>query len=331
MFQNLDLRRAAEPSPRLRGPCSARCSSANTSGRTPTSSTRLAADRPAAAGRAGLPGAAARQDPRQRLHRRLHEPRRRRQRPRSATICAQAVALLKKAGYEQRGGRMVNAATGAAASFEILLNGDTLSGVVAQYQESLKRIGIEMRIRPVDPSQYINRIRARDYDMIYSGLAQSLSPGNEQYDYFGSDAADKPARRTMPASRIRRSTRSSRRRAGQGPRHPARRHARARPGADGEPVHHPLLRLKDERAAYWDRFSHPEPCPNTRSAGRHLVVGRGQGRQGAGAAMSTALSRRAARPPQGAGRRRLAGACRRRAFAASRPTRRCMASRPSAI
>ncbi|GGE09754.1 ABC transporter substrate-binding protein [Aureimonas endophytica] len=104
-----------------------------------------------------------------------------------------ALQLLKEAGWEQRGGRLVNSADGQPFAFELLLNGDTLTGVAGQYQQSLKRIGIEMALRPVDPSQYINRIRGRDYDMIYTGLAQSLSPGNEQYDFWSSSAADKPA------------------------------------------------------------------------------------------------------------------------------------------
>ena len=171
----------------------------------------------------------------------------------------EAVRLLKQAGYEQRGGRMVNAATGEPLSFEILLNGDGLSGVVAQYQESLKRIGVEMRIRPVDPSQYINRIRARDYDMIYSGLAQSLSPGNEQYDYFGSAAADKPASQNYA-----------------GIKDPAvdelvRQVVQAKDRDTLVAATRALDRVlmanqyiipsyvpKDERVAYWDRFSHPE-------------------------------------------------------------------------
>jgi microcin C transport system substrate-binding protein len=47
-----------------------------------------------------------------------------------------------------------------------------------------------MSIRTVDVSQFINRVRKRDFDMIHTGWAQSLSPGNEQQEYFGSKAAD---------------------------------------------------------------------------------------------------------------------------------------------
>ncbi|KQT54040.1 hypothetical protein ASG54_19555 [Aureimonas sp. Leaf460] len=171
----------------------------------------------------------------------------------------EAVKLLKQAGYEQRGGKMVETATGTPLSFEILLNGDALSGVVAQYQESLKRIGVEMRIRAVDPSQYINRIRARDYDVIYSGLAQSLSPGNEQYDYFGSDAADKPASRNYAGIKdpvidelVRQVVQAKDRDT-----LVAATRALDRVLMANQYII-PSYVPKDERVAYWDRFSHPE-------------------------------------------------------------------------
>src|SRR3546814_3488940 len=44
--------------------------------------------------------------------------------------------------------------------------------------------------RLVDTSQYIQRLRARDFDMMIIPTAQSLSPGNEQREYWGSAAAD---------------------------------------------------------------------------------------------------------------------------------------------
>ncbi|GGD05555.1 extracellular solute-binding protein [Aureimonas glaciei] len=174
----------------------------------------------------------------------------------------EAVRLLKAAGYEQKGGKMVNAATGAPLSFEVLLNGPTLEGVVTQFQDSLKRIGVEMRIRTVDPSQFVNRVRARDYDMIYGGLSQSLSPGNEQYDYFGSDAADKPASQNYA-----------------GIKDPAvdvlvKAVVQAKDRASLVTATHALDRVllanqfiiptyvpKDQRIARWDRFGHPETLP----------------------------------------------------------------------
>src|SRR3546814_18017785 len=60
---------------------------------------------------------------------------------------------------------------------------------------NLRRLGIEVRPRLVDTSQYIQRLRARDFDMFIANVAQSLSPGNEQREYWGSAAADEPSSR----------------------------------------------------------------------------------------------------------------------------------------
>ncbi len=79
---------------------------------------------------------------------------------------------------------------GKQLSFELLLNGPTIEAVALAYQASLRKIGIDMQVRSIDTPQWINRVRSRDFDMIYTGWAQSLSPGNEQRAYWGSEAAD---------------------------------------------------------------------------------------------------------------------------------------------
>ncbi|MCA1370544.1 ABC transporter substrate-binding protein [Bradyrhizobium sp. BRP14] len=106
-----------------------------------------------------------------------------------------AVALLKEAGFELKGNRMVNAATGRPLAFEILLSSPTLERVALPYAQNLKRIGIEARVRTVDPSQYTNRERAFDYDMTWEVWGQTLSPGNEQADFWGSKAATREGSR----------------------------------------------------------------------------------------------------------------------------------------
>ncbi len=105
------------------------------------------------------------------------------------TNLREAVRLFKEAGYEIRGGTMVNAKSGEPFTFEILLNGPIIERVALPYAENLKRIGIDATVRSVDQAQYANRERNRDFDVIYSGWAQSLSPGNEQFEYWGSEAA----------------------------------------------------------------------------------------------------------------------------------------------
>lgn len=102
----------------------------------------------------------------------------------------EAARLLREAGYEVKNGKLVNA-KGEPFTFELLLNGPTFERHALFYKPSLERLGITMNVRQVDTSQYINRMRARDYDMILSGWGQSLSPGNEQRNFWGSAAADR--------------------------------------------------------------------------------------------------------------------------------------------
>jgi len=105
----------------------------------------------------------------------------------------QARKLLREAGWVVRESRLVNAKTGERFQIEYLLNGPSFERVALRFKDALRPLGIDLRVRVVDSSQYISRVRSRDYDMIYSGWAQSLSPGNEQLEYFGSASADREA------------------------------------------------------------------------------------------------------------------------------------------
>ncbi len=105
-----------------------------------------------------------------------------------------AVELFQEAGYTLEGNRMLDP-SGNPVSFEILLNGATLEKVALPFQQALKRIGIDASIRSVDSTQFVTRVRSRDFDMIYTGWGQSNSPGNEQLDFWSSDAADRDSSR----------------------------------------------------------------------------------------------------------------------------------------
>jgi microcin C transport system substrate-binding protein len=100
-----------------------------------------------------------------------------------------AIGLLKEAGYELKGSRMVNVKTGQPLSFEILLNGPTIEPIALAFSQNLKKIGIDASVRSIEPSQFTNRWRSRDFDVMYNGWAESINPGNEQAEYWGSDAA----------------------------------------------------------------------------------------------------------------------------------------------
>ena len=98
--------------------------------------------------------------------------------------------MLESAGWKIQDLKLVHQATGEVFEFEILLNSQAFERIVLPFTQNLKRLGIEANVRLVDQSQYINRIREKDFDMIVQGWGQSLSPGNEQRSYWGSYAAD---------------------------------------------------------------------------------------------------------------------------------------------
>lgn len=106
-----------------------------------------------------------------------------------------ALRLLKQAGYKIEDNALISPKTGKPVAFEILLVSPAFERIVAPFAQNLKRLGIVASVRTVDQSQYINRIRSFDYDMIIGGAGQSESPGNEQRDYWSSDAADREGSR----------------------------------------------------------------------------------------------------------------------------------------
>lgn len=104
----------------------------------------------------------------------------------------EAVKLLKKAGYELKDRKMIDPATGEQLSIEFLYRDKGSERTLLPYSKNLESIGIKPVLRLVDTSQYINRVRSRDFDATVLAIAQSLSPGNEQREYWGSAAADNP-------------------------------------------------------------------------------------------------------------------------------------------
>ncbi|MBT3532450.1 MAG: ABC transporter substrate-binding protein, partial [Rhodospirillaceae bacterium] len=106
-----------------------------------------------------------------------------------------AKKLLNAAGWSVKEQRLVNGKTGKAMEIEILLVNQGFARIVAPIQRSMERLGVKVNIRVVDTSQYINRIRDFDFDLIVGGWGQSLSPGNEQRDFWGTAAADRAGSR----------------------------------------------------------------------------------------------------------------------------------------
>ncbi len=109
-----------------------------------------------------------------------------------------AMAALQDAGFSAADGTMRDA-NGKPLDFTILLSkGSTENMAIAElYAQALKRLGIEVTVDAVDDAQFVARNSAFDFDMAIFRRALSLSPGNEQRYYWGSEAADQPGSRNL--------------------------------------------------------------------------------------------------------------------------------------
>jgi microcin C transport system substrate-binding protein len=173
----------------------------------------------------------------------------------------EADRLLKEAGWEVKGGRRVNA-KGEVFSVELLGSSPNDERIFLPYADVLKRLGIAASVRTVDDVQETNRTRAFDFDITTGLWPQSSSPGNEQRDFWGSQAASREGSQNLAGI--------------------------ADPGVDALIDHVIFAKDRDElvaatkaldrvllahdyvvpqwtslkqRTARWDRYSHPENMP----------------------------------------------------------------------
>lgn len=102
----------------------------------------------------------------------------------------EALRLLKAAGYEVRDRKLIDIKTGTQLSLELLAQDPAFERVMLFYKPSLERLGIAVSVRTIDPTQYENRLREWDFDVVVGSWGESLSPGNEQRESWGSKAAD---------------------------------------------------------------------------------------------------------------------------------------------
>jgi microcin C transport system substrate-binding protein len=179
----------------------------------------------------------------------------------------EAARLLKAAGFENRDRKLVDP-KGQPVSVEFLTTDEGDERGILFYKPYLERLGMAVSIRRVDSVQYQNRLRSFDFDMVTTGWGQSVSPGNEQRDFFGSAAADRPGSRNRP-----------------GIKNPAVdalidriifAKDRAELVASCKALDRVLLwnyyvvpqfAAGFERAARWDRFGHPDPLPKYGATG----------------------------------------------------------------
>lgn len=105
-----------------------------------------------------------------------------------------AYQLLQEAGWRIVDDKMVDS-NGKPVKIEFLLAQTEFERVLLPFKRNLADLGIDLEIRRVDVSQYINRLRSRDFDMVVGSFPQSTSPGNEQREYWKSSSADNPGSR----------------------------------------------------------------------------------------------------------------------------------------
>jgi microcin C transport system substrate-binding protein len=109
----------------------------------------------------------------------------------------EGLRLLKEAGYEVHDRKLVDSKTGTQLAFELLSQDPSFERVMLFYKPSLERLGIAVSVRTIDPTQYENRLREWDFDVVVASWGESLSPGNEQREFWGSQAADMPGSRNI--------------------------------------------------------------------------------------------------------------------------------------
>ena len=111
-----------------------------------------------------------------------------------------AFEMLQEAGWEvdRATRKLVNTETGQPMRFEILLINPAFERITGPFLRNLERLGIDATMRTVDTAQYQNRVEAFDFDMVVSVWGQSLSPGNEQRDFWSCAARDTNGSRNHP-------------------------------------------------------------------------------------------------------------------------------------
>lgn len=109
---------------------------------------------------------------------------------------SKAAKMLEEAGWILND-KKLREKNGKVLSFEILLNSPSFERWIAPFIANLKKLGVEANMRVVDTAQYQARIDSFDFDMTVKTFPQSLSPGNEQREYWGSDKADDPGSRNI--------------------------------------------------------------------------------------------------------------------------------------
>ena len=104
-----------------------------------------------------------------------------------------AKKILEEEGWFIENGKLMK--DGKEFRFEFLIISPSDEKIALAFQKNLEILGIRMDVRTVDSSQYQARLLNYDFDMIKRYWGVSLSPGNEQQFYWGSEVGKKDGSR----------------------------------------------------------------------------------------------------------------------------------------
>lgn len=173
-----------------------------------------------------------------------------------------ATALLKEAGWEVKDQVLVNSKTGKPFTFELLLPGGGNSQYVLPFQHNLQRLGIKMSIREVDNSQFVRRMRQRDYDMIPTVYPATSYPSSDLRIYWNTQYLDSTYNKSgISDPAIDKLTDDIAANQGKPDALLALGHALDRV-LTWNKVMIPMWYTNHERYAYWDKFSMPAVAPS---------------------------------------------------------------------
>ncbi len=108
-----------------------------------------------------------------------------------------ATALLNEAGWTVQNGMRVHNTSGKRMEFKILLVLAAFERIVNPFVQNMKKLGIKVQVATINTAQYENIVQKFDFDMIIGTFGQSSSPGNEQRDFWSSQAAQTPGSRNL--------------------------------------------------------------------------------------------------------------------------------------
>ncbi len=106
-----------------------------------------------------------------------------------------ASQLFSAAGWTVQAdgkGNVLKNAKGEELTVEFIIDDPSFERIVVPYTLELEKLGVQAIVRTIDTAQMTRRTQEFDFDIIWTGWQQSLSPGNEQREYWGSEASDRP-------------------------------------------------------------------------------------------------------------------------------------------